>query len=57
MPKSYERVAFDREVATQDWPPRQEPEFLAFGHPLLDRMVHYCRVTKAAELGGACAAS
>jgi hypothetical protein len=52
MPKAYERVAFDRDVATQDWPPRQEPEFLAFGHPLLDRMVHYCRVTKAAELGG-----
>src|SRR5207253_1710756 len=32
LPKSYDRVAFDREVATRDWPHREEPEFLAFGH-------------------------
>jgi hypothetical protein len=25
---------------------------VAFGHPLLERMVHYCRVTRAADLGG-----
>ena len=52
LPKSYQRVAFDRKIATADWTRHEEPEFLAFGHPLLERMVHYCRVTKAAELGG-----
>ncbi len=52
LPKSYARVTFERDVATADWPRHEEPEFIAFGHPLIDRMVHYCRVTKAAELGG-----
>jgi SNF2 family DNA or RNA helicase len=52
LPKTYARVTFERIVATADWPRNEEPEFLAFGHPLIDRMVHYCRVTKAAELGG-----
>jgi hypothetical protein len=50
--KRYDRVTFDRAIATSDWPHREDPEFLAFGHPLLERMVHYCRVTRAAELGG-----
>ncbi|MBW1794344.1 MAG: DEAD/DEAH box helicase [Deltaproteobacteria bacterium] len=52
LPKSYARVTFDRTVATKEWSRNQEPEFLAFGHPLLERMVHYCRVTRTAELGG-----
>jgi SNF2 family DNA or RNA helicase len=52
LPKSYDRATFDRKVATQDWPRHEEPEFLAFGHPLLERMVAYCRQTKAAELKG-----
>jgi SNF2 family DNA or RNA helicase len=52
LPKSYGRVTFERRVATADWRRDEEPEFLAFGHPLIERMVHYCRVTKAAELGG-----
>jgi len=52
LPKSYSRVTFERALATGDWPRNQEPEFLAFGHPLLERMVHYCRVTQAANLGG-----
>lgn len=52
LPKSYARVTFERRVATADWRRGEEPEFLAFGHPLVERMVHYCRVTKAAELGG-----
>ena len=52
LPKHYSRVTFDRSIATKDWSRQDEPEFIAFGHPLLERMVHYCRVTKAAELGG-----
>ena len=52
LPKTYARATFERGVATADWPRNEEPEFLAFGHPLIERMVHYCRVTKAAELGG-----
>lgn len=52
LPKAYSRVTFERSEATADWPRNEEPEFLAFGHPLIERMVYYCRVTKAAELGG-----
>lgn len=52
LPKVYPRVTFERSVATADWKRHEEPEFLAFGHPLLERMVQFCRVTKAAELGG-----
>jgi hypothetical protein len=52
LPRIYSRVTFERSVATADWKRNEEPEFLAFGHPLLERMVQYCRVTKAAELGG-----
>ncbi len=52
LPKAYARVTFERGIATAHWPRNEEPEFLAFGHPLIDRMVHYCRVTKSAELGG-----
>jgi hypothetical protein len=52
LPRAYARATFERSVATADWPRNEEPEFLAFGHPLIDRMVHYCRVTKSAELGG-----
>jgi SNF2 family DNA or RNA helicase len=52
LPKVYPRVTFERCVATGDWARADEPEFVAFGHPLLERMVHFCRVTKAAELGG-----
>jgi SNF2 family DNA or RNA helicase len=52
LPVAYPRVTFERAIATRDWPRRQEPEFLAFGHPLLERMVEYCRRIKAAELGG-----
>jgi hypothetical protein len=53
LPKCYDRVTFDRKVATKDdWPRHEEPEFLAFGHPLLERMVAYCRKTRAAELSG-----
>jgi SNF2 family DNA or RNA helicase len=52
LPKIYSRVTFERVVATKDWSRSEEPEFLAFGHPLLERMVHYCRVARAAELGG-----
>jgi ERCC4-related helicase len=52
LPKAYPRVTFERAVATADWRFHEEPDFLAFGHPLVERMVHYCRVTKAAELGG-----
>ena len=52
LPKVYPRVTFERCVATADWARAEEPEFVAFGHPLLERMVHFCRVTKAAELGG-----
>lgn len=52
LPKVYPRVTFERCVATADWARADEPEFVAFGHPLLERMVHFCRVTKAAELGG-----
>jgi hypothetical protein len=52
LPKTYARATFERNVATAVWPRNEEPEFLAFGHPLIERMVHYCRVTKAAELGG-----
>jgi hypothetical protein len=51
LPKQY-RVAFDREVALKERSREEEPEFLAFGHPLLDRMIHYCRETKASDLGG-----
>ncbi len=51
IPRIYQRITFQRSIATKDWPRGQEPDFLAFGHPLLDRMVHYCRQTKAAELG------
>ena len=52
LPKVYPRVTFERAIATQDWTRAEEPDFLAFGHPLLARMVHYCRVTKAADLQG-----
>ena len=52
VPPVYERVTFDRAIATRDWGYQEAPALLAFGHPLLERMVHYCRVTKAAELGG-----
>ena len=52
LPKVYPRVTFDRAVATADWRFHEDPDFLAFGHPLVERMVHYCRVTKAAELSG-----
>jgi hypothetical protein len=52
LPRSFSRVTFERVLATRDWSRSEEPEFLAFGHPLLERMVHYCRVTRAAELGG-----
>ena len=52
LPKSLNRLTFERAIATRDWPRTLEPEFLAFGHPMLERMVHYCRVTRAAELGG-----
>ena len=52
LPKVYPRVTFERCVATADWARADEPEFVAFGHPLLERMVHFCRVTRAAELGG-----
>jgi len=52
LPKIYPRITFEREIATRDWSHAQEPEFLAFGHPLIERMVHYCRVINAAELGG-----
>jgi SNF2 family DNA or RNA helicase len=52
LPSYYDRVTFERTIAIKDWLRRDEPEFLAFGHPLLARMVYYCRVTKAAELGG-----
>jgi SNF2 family DNA or RNA helicase len=52
LPRIIQRITFDRAVATRDWPRNQEPDFLAFGHPVLERMVHYCRVTRSAELGG-----
>jgi hypothetical protein len=52
LPKQLERVAFDREVANRDWSHAEEPVLLAFGHPVLERMVHYCRMTRAADLGG-----
>lgn len=52
LPKHYDRVTFDRVIATRDWARQEEPEFVAFGHPLLERMVYYCRVLRAAELGG-----
>lgn len=52
LPKRYERIAFDREIVMKDWRRNEEPDFVAFGHPLLERMVHFCRVTKAAELSG-----
>jgi SNF2 family DNA or RNA helicase len=52
LPNVYPRITFQREVATADWPRHEVPEFLAFGHPLLDRIVTYCRKTHAAELGG-----
>jgi SNF2 family DNA or RNA helicase len=52
IPQLYERVTFEREIATKDWSHQETPTFLAFGHPLLERMVHFCRTTKAAELGG-----
>jgi ERCC4-related helicase len=52
LPKVYPRVTFERSIATADWGVGQEPDFLAFGHPLVERMVHYCRVTKASELSG-----
>jgi SNF2 family DNA or RNA helicase len=52
LPKQLERVAFSREIANRDWVNHEAPDLLAFGHPLLERMVHYCRVTRAADLGG-----
>lgn len=52
FPKILPRVTFDRSIATKDWQRSLEPEFLAFGHPILERMVHYCRVIRSAELGG-----
>lgn len=52
LPKIYPRTTFERSIATSDWARTDEPDFLAFGHPLLERMVHFCRITKAAELGG-----
>ncbi|MDQ7826892.1 MAG: SNF2-related protein [Candidatus Eremiobacteraeota bacterium] len=50
LPSSYPRVTFSRLIATEDWSRNQQPDFLAFGHPLLERMVHYCRRVKASEL-------
>ncbi|MCZ2155158.1 MAG: DEAD/DEAH box helicase, partial [Bryobacterales bacterium] len=35
LPKVYSRVTFERAIATGDWAKADEPEFLAFGHPLL----------------------
>lgn len=52
LPKTYSRVTFERAIATADWPRNQEPEFVAFGHPLIERMVQYCRVSRAADLEG-----
>ena len=52
LPKIYPRVTFERSVAIRDWLRAEEPDFLAFGHPLLDRMISYCRKAKAADLGG-----
>ncbi|MBW1716037.1 MAG: DEAD/DEAH box helicase [Deltaproteobacteria bacterium] len=52
FPRILPRVTFDRNIATRDWQRGLEPEFLAFGHPILERMVHYCRVIRAPELGG-----
>lgn len=52
LPKKYDRIAFDRVIAMKDWERGQEPNFVAFGHPLLERMVHYCRVVRSAELSG-----
>ncbi|MGA9771157.1 MAG: helicase-related protein [Blastocatellia bacterium] len=52
LPKTYPRVTFERAIATADWPRSHEPEFVAFGHPVIERMVHYCRVTRAADLEG-----
>jgi len=52
IPVCYHRITFSREVAIKDWPHREEPDFLAFGHPLLERMVHYCRETCVVELKG-----
>jgi ERCC4-related helicase len=52
LPRQYDRITFDRKIAMKDWERHQEPDFVAFGHPLLERMVYYCRVVRSAELSG-----
>ena len=49
---SYERVTFDKEVAKQYRP--EELDFIAFGHPLFDSIMKYCR-GKETGFGGLCA--
>jgi SNF2 family DNA or RNA helicase len=52
LPRQFDHVTFSREIANRDWANHEAPDLLAFGHPLLERMVHYCRVARAVDLGG-----
>ncbi len=57
MPRFYPRATFERTLAMnapdgEVWNRADEPEFVAFGHPLIGRMVRYCRVTQFAQLSG-----
>ena len=51
VPPKYDRVTFDKETAKRFRP--SECDFIAFGHPLLDRVVRYCRNRDGGFGGGA----
>lgn len=50
LPKIYSRITFKRDISNKDWDRKNEPEFIAFGHPLLERMVYFCREKNFFEL-------
>src|SRR5262249_59476079 len=44
LPRAYPRITFEREIATRDWERREEPAFLAVGHPRLQRTLGHATV-------------
>lgn len=53
VPKKIERATFDKDIAKKCDP--DECEFIAFGHPLLDRIIDYCTARDSHFGGGATA--
>lgn len=51
VPRKIERATFDKEIAKKYDP--DECEFIAFGHPLLDRIIDYCTARDSHFGGGA----